>query len=161
MYKSPWPQDMTVPALGLEGMASPCKKYEPPRPKGTNCHRHTMTRATVSNSRAQVPQFLLSSVPGLEDMGDTLYAPYSTHIQLQVSNLCHSSLPLSQGQLAFGNGVCHHFGGTQVAIVKGWHAFFPALCLSGLGWHSGSGRICRQRSFEKGIGGSLRWPWKG
>ena len=94
---------VTVPGLGLEGMASPCKKFELQRPKGTNCHRHTTARATVRNARAQVPQFLLSSVPGLEDTGDTLYAPYSTHFQLQVSDLCHSSLPLSQGQLSFGN----------------------------------------------------------
>lgn len=153
MCKSPRPQEVTVPGLALKGMASPCKKFKLPRPKGTSCHRHTMARATVRNACAWVPQFLLSSVPGHEDMGDTLYAPYSTHFQLQVSDLCLSSLPLSQGQLSFGNGVCHHFSGTQVAMANGWLAFFPALCLLGLGWHSGSGRICRQRSFEMGIRG--------
>lgn len=103
-----------MPGLALKGMASHCKKFELPRPKGTSCHRHTMAEATVRrNACARVPQFLLSSVSGHEDTGDTLYAPYSTHFQLQVSDLCLSSLPLSQGQLSFGNGVCHHFSGTK------------------------------------------------
>lgn len=37
MSTSSWSQDVAVPGLGLEGMVSPCKKFEVLRPIGTNC----------------------------------------------------------------------------------------------------------------------------